>query len=173
MEKNTNRKVFWGHLAGVIAMICVMVMTAGCGDKYSKGRSIEGVFYPNGCVQIEGREDGWLSLSTVNMNTCVPVHANELGVMTYGWEVRNPGLKLEVARLQVSGSSIYIAVQTLQQGGRFEYREHSTWGPLGSTPSNLVRSGTHFVVSTALIGLFIYSLPAIILVGLLSMLFRR
>jgi hypothetical protein len=59
------------------------------------------------------------------MIICAPVRVNELGVMTYGWEVRQPGLQLEVARLECSDGSVFFATNTLRGAGRLEYTDRS------------------------------------------------
>ena len=122
-----------GRVLVVVPFLILQVfVTVGCGDSYQLKKPIEGVYQPtrtapNGshCVQIEGRRDGWLGFPTVQMIICGPVRANELGVMTYGWEVRQPGLQLEVARLECSDGGVFFATNTLQGAGRLEYTDRS------------------------------------------------
>jgi len=45
--------------------------------------------------------------------------------MTYGWEVRQPGLQLEVARLECSDGGVFFATNTLRGAGRLEYTDRS------------------------------------------------
>src|SRR5271157_5468206 len=114
-----HRRLAW---AVVVASVVSMV---GCGDKYEPRKEIDGVFHPRGCVQLEGRRDGWLRLSTIHITVCQPIRVSELGVMTYGWEVRQPGWEAEVGRLEFSDAAVYIVTERLNQYGQFEYSERS------------------------------------------------
>ena len=112
-----HRRIAW---APVLAF--VVLMSTGC-DKYQPRTTIEGVYHPNGCVQMEGRRARWSWPTTIQVTVCQPIRVSELGLMTYGWEVRQPGFQAEVARLEFSDAGVYIVADRLRQNGRFEYRE--------------------------------------------------
>src|ERR1035441_1911809 len=96
--KESGRRCPSGRVLVVVPiLILLMLVTVGCGDSYQLKKPINGMYQPtlpapNGsnCVQIEGRRDGWLGFPTVQPIICQPIRVSELGVMTYGWEVRQP-----------------------------------------------------------------------------------
>jgi hypothetical protein len=114
----------WPHLSRAFpfGLLLMVSMLAGC-DKYEPRATIEGMYYPNGSVHLEGRRAGLLWPSTTQVTISRPIRVSELGVMTYGWEVRQPGWTAEVGRLEFSDADVFIVAERLTQTGRFEYRE--------------------------------------------------
>jgi hypothetical protein len=148
---NTVRNRTWAP-----CVILLVSMAVGCGDSYEREKTIDGVFEPtviapdgSHCVRIEGRRAGWLSFPTTQPTICQPIRVSELGIMTYGWEVAQPGLKLEVARVEFSDGSVFIATVHLRELGRFEYNERSP------TVSDWTRDNPLKTVVLVLVGLVI------------------
>jgi hypothetical protein len=101
----------------VITLLLVGIAT-GC-TKYSEyPNSKEGVWYPNGCVTMLGREDGLL-LMPITPTICQPIRITALGTMTYN--TLDPNSSAEVARLEFSNGGAYFMTDKLYAFGRVEY----------------------------------------------------
>lgn len=143
----------------VPVLLLLALVFVGCGDSYQPQTAVEGVFEPtvtapdgSHCVKIEGRRDGWLRFYPTTAPTmCGPIRVSEIGIMTYGYEVRQPGLKLEVARLEFSDASVFIATQHLRATGRFEYRERS------ATVKDWARNNPYMAYGLAFLGIVVLS----------------
>lgn len=126
-DRSTDRKLAWAPAVALLSLL-----TVGCSDSYEPTKVIEGMYQPtmiapdgSHCVQIEGRRDEWPSFPKSQPIICEQIRVSEIGVMTFGSELAQPGLKLEVARLEFSDASVFIPTKDLRDTGRFEFRERS------------------------------------------------
>lgn len=108
----------------VITLVMVGVLM-GCVKYVANDPSQVGVFYPNECVTLRGREvNGSPSAKTILVTICQPVNISEVGIATY-YDPENTG-DHEVARLEFSNNSIYVWTVTLREVGRIEYSGNKT-----------------------------------------------
>lgn len=102
-------------------LLFIVLLLPAC-DKYEPRLPIEGMYYPNGQVQLEGRRVRFLLWpNTIHITVSQPTRVSELGLMTYGGEVAQPGWQAEVAILELPGTSVYIVKDRFYQTGRFDY----------------------------------------------------
>ena len=116
-------------------LIIVLLVTA-C-DKYEPRLPIEGTYHPNGQVHLEGRRARFfLWPNTIYITVSQPTRVSELGLMTYGGEVAQPGWKAEVGILELPEGGVYVVKERFYQTGRFEYnvREPTTGDWIRNNP---------------------------------------
>ena len=122
---------------------------------------VDGMYYPNSTITLEGRKAHWLGHpSTIYVKISTPIPISEIGEMTYGWEIADPGWKSPVARLEFPKYSVYMVVQRLTATGRLEYSERN------SSIKDFIR---HHPIYTILIGIGLL----IIVITFLSWLFSN
>ena len=107
----------------VIVTLLLVGVSMGCSAKYNGyNPSPVGIFHPNGCVNLRGRDaHGLLAIPHV-YTVCSSVRFSEMGIMTYT-DPDNAG-NHEVARLEFSDKSIYVWTSTLREVGRIEFAQN-------------------------------------------------
>ena len=105
-------------------LLPMIFMLSGCSDNYETRMTIEGVYYPNGPVEIYGRRvDFFGRISRTDADISQPTRVSEIGTMKYADFGPQHGRSTEVGRLEFPNSSVYVEVALLNQYGRFEYHE--------------------------------------------------
>ncbi len=111
---------FWPY----ITILCLIVLMCSSCDKYKCTERIEGIFYPNGTVQLWCFVDETIKARYVTFNQ--PTRVTEIGIKTLGWGWGpSTGKKVEVAKLELSNKTVYTHLEFLNNYGRFEYQERS------------------------------------------------
>ena len=96
-------------------------MCASC-DEYERTKSIEGMYYPKGTVQLwcfvnEKPRARYVTVSQ-------PIRVSEIGIKTFGWGWGpSTGSKMEVCKLEFSDQAVYTHTENLYNTGRFEYHD--------------------------------------------------
>ncbi len=111
----------------LVMLLFMLVGCSGC-SKYKRTELIEGMYYPNGVVKLEGR--AVKSVDRVyEITISHPFRVSELGVLTPGWYEepwRNNHQPFDVGKAEISDAGVYyIPVYMLNSTGRFEYHQRS------------------------------------------------
>lgn len=123
----------------IFLFLLLVLLLSGCSTKFKRTEFIEGTFYPNGTVQIEGRKAESLD-QNYNLTISQPLYFTELGniqIHDFWGSERKGGyekikdqmagvLYYEAAKTKISGHGEYfIPVVMLNQTGRFEYHKRT------------------------------------------------
>ncbi len=106
-----------------------LVGCKGACTKYERTQFVEGMYYPNGTVNLVGRPVKSVDRAFV-ITVSHPFRVSELGILTPGWydEPQLHGVRppFEVGRAEVyKKKTYYIPLYQLNSTGRFEYYERS------------------------------------------------
>lgn len=119
--------------------MALVFFICGCFTKFKRTKLVDGIFYPNGIVTLEGRSVKSID-KTYTLTISQPLDITELGKITIHdfWGSERKGgyekikdqmggvLFYEAAKTKIQGSgAYYIPVVMLNQNGRFEYHERS------------------------------------------------
>lgn len=115
-----------------LILIILSFTLVGCDDacsKYKHSQFIEGMYYPNGTINLQVRPVKSIDRIFV-ITVSHPFRVSELGVITPGWfdEPGSQGVRsqFDVGRAEVFKKKIYyISLYQLYNTGRFEYFERS------------------------------------------------
>lgn len=106
-----------------LILVLIMLVCSGC-DKYKRTERIEGMYYPNGTVQLWCFVDETPKARYVTFNQ--PTRVTEIGIKKLGWGWGpSTGKEVEVAKLELSGKTVYTHIEFLYNYGHFEYQERS------------------------------------------------
>lgn len=111
-----------------IILFSSLVGCKGACSKYKCTQYVDGMYYPNGTVKLEGRPVG-SPKKRFEITISHPFRVTEIGDLTPGWYEEPWGNKqstFEVAKAEVfKTKSYYISLYELYSTGRFEYSERS------------------------------------------------
>jgi LemA protein len=110
----------WESLLRSAPRALLLIMVAAC-NKYQPTSSVEGTYYPNGCVQLDGFRARWSWPKDAWVNICEAVRVTEVGLLSSGGFERGRTTQ-SVARLEVAGIGAYVDLGLLKLHGRLDYR---------------------------------------------------
>lgn len=124
----------------IFLFLSLSLLISSCSTKFKSTEFIEGTFYPNGTVQLEGRKAESLD-QNFTLTVSQPLYFNELGNINihdfWGRERRGGYEKIkdqmagvlyyEAAKTKIQSGlgEYYIPVVMLNQNGRFEYHRRT------------------------------------------------
>lgn len=154
--KQTVRKSLLLKTSLFVITLLVFGALTGCAEYKKYETPHMGIFYPNGCVTLNGEKPNrFLDVyKTENWEICQPVRFWEMGTMTYSGQYGIGGTH-EVARLELGRNTslcVWISTLTYPTVGRIEYTNDSQ--PLGEkflrNVSDAIMGGINYVSKPAL-----------------------